>query len=191
MPRLNHLTERGLETQRMLGNVLMQLIAEKPFGKISVKDITERAGIDRTTFYLHFKDKDDLFTKMQQHLMTELFEYGRTSERPYPVVTLAFEHMAQHADAYRVLLSTDGNTFFSETLQEYLVTVFTPLVEDMRQNAAAPLDLDIHMLVNYLAGAMRGTARWWLEAGMPYPPDDMARRFVQIAQGGVIAGTKG
>ena len=61
MARLTNLSERGIETQRMLSDVLMQLLGETNYNKISVKDITVRAGIDRSTFYLHFKDKDDLF----------------------------------------------------------------------------------------------------------------------------------
>lgn len=63
MARLNSLTERGKETQRLLGEILLKLITEKGYDKITVKDITDKANIDRTTFYLHFKDKDDLFLK--------------------------------------------------------------------------------------------------------------------------------
>ena len=66
MARLNSLTERGKETQRLLGEILLKLITEKGYDKITVKDITDKANIDRTTFYLHFKDKDDLFLKSQQ-----------------------------------------------------------------------------------------------------------------------------
>ncbi len=58
MARLNSLTERGKETQRLLGEILLKLITEKGYDKITVKDITDKANIDRTTFYLHFKDKD-------------------------------------------------------------------------------------------------------------------------------------
>lgn len=65
MARLNSLTERGKETQRLLGEILLKLITEKGYDKITVKDITDKANIDRTTFYLHFKDKDDLFLKIR------------------------------------------------------------------------------------------------------------------------------
>lgn len=71
MARLNSLTERGKETQRLLGEILLKLITEKGYDKITVKDITDKANIDRTTFYLHFKDKDDLFLKSQQQIIVE------------------------------------------------------------------------------------------------------------------------
>lgn len=107
MARLNSLTERGKETQRLLGEILLKLITEKGYDKITVKDITDKANIDRTTFYLHFKDKDDLFLKSQQQIIDELIEYGQKIDQPYPRATLVFEHMAQHSEAYRVLLNLD------------------------------------------------------------------------------------
>ena len=80
MARLTNLSERGIETQRMLSDVLMQLLSETNYNKISVKDITVRAGIDRSTFYLHFKDKDDLFLAAQKRLVEELLETRNNSE---------------------------------------------------------------------------------------------------------------
>jgi len=118
MARLNSLTERGKETQRLLGEILLKLITEKGYDKITVKDITDKANIDRTTFYLHFKDKDDLFLKSQQQIIDELIEYGQKIDQPYPRATLVFEHMAQHSEAYRVLLNLDENSFFSKHLYD-------------------------------------------------------------------------
>ena len=47
MARLNSLTERGKETQRLLGEILLKLITAKGYDKITVKDITDKANIDR------------------------------------------------------------------------------------------------------------------------------------------------
>ncbi len=96
MARLTNLSERGIETQRMLSDVLMQLLSETNYNKISVKDITVRAGIDRSTFYLHFKGKDDLFLAAQKRLVEELLEARKNSELPYPLATRAFEQMARY-----------------------------------------------------------------------------------------------
>jgi AcrR family transcriptional regulator len=44
-------------TRALIGNAFSQLLAEKGFQAVSVQDITEKAGVNRTTFYLHFADK--------------------------------------------------------------------------------------------------------------------------------------
>jgi hypothetical protein len=41
------------------------------------------------------------------------------------------------------------------------------------------------MIIGYLTGALRGLGRWWLEAGQPYPPAEMARWFVETVRTGL------
>ncbi len=48
-------------TRDTLGDALVQLIQEKPFDEITVQDVLDRACVGRTTFYTHYRDKDDLF----------------------------------------------------------------------------------------------------------------------------------
>jgi AcrR family transcriptional regulator len=51
---------RVKRTRAMIADAFSEVLHEKGFQAISVQDITERAGINRTTFYLHFTDKYDL-----------------------------------------------------------------------------------------------------------------------------------
>ncbi|MED3564371.1 TetR/AcrR family transcriptional regulator, partial [Bacillus xiapuensis] len=48
------------KTKELLRNTLIDLIEEKGFDAISVRDITLKAGLNRGTFYLHYRDKYDL-----------------------------------------------------------------------------------------------------------------------------------
>ena len=178
MARLTNLSERGIETQRMLSDVLMQLLGETNYNKISVKDITVRAGIDRSTFYLHFKDKDDLFLAAQKRLVEELLEARNNSELPYPLATRAFEQMARYPRPYLALLS-------DVQLQEYMSAMARPLLETTLREKGLQTSLDAGMIIGYLTGALRGLGRWWLEAGQPYPPAEMARWFVETVRTGL------
>ena len=190
MARLNHITERGKETQRLLGEVLLQLIAEKGYDKIAIKDITDKAKIDRATFYLHFKDKGDLYLKSQQQLINELIEYGRKPNQPYPRATLVFEHMAQHSEVYRVLLNTEEESFFSKHFYEFLIEVLLPLIEEQVQGNHRSTHADIELLAAYFAGAFCGLARWWLRAGMPHSPEEIGRRYVEVFRNGFVAASQ-
>ena len=55
---------RILRTRDTLGEALVGLIREKPFDEITVQEILDRAGVERSTFYTHYRDKDDLFRAM-------------------------------------------------------------------------------------------------------------------------------
>ncbi|EEL70861.1 hypothetical protein IGA_00005 [Bacillus cereus HuA3-9] len=52
---------RVARTKEAIRDALTELINEKGFDSITVKDITARANINRGTFYLHYRDKYDLF----------------------------------------------------------------------------------------------------------------------------------
>lgn len=185
MARLKNLTERGQETQRQLTNVLMELILEKGYEAVSVKDITERAGIDRSTFYLHFSDKREMLVKSQQQLVDDLVEQLSPDQAPLSGVAIAFEHMAQHATQYQVLLQLEGSVLSSQLLHDYIVQVVKPIIEQRLRQGGASSSVDPDMIANFVTGALRSTARWWLQAGMPYTPAEMTNRFVQLVTHGL------
>src|SRR4051812_40427414 len=51
-------TER---TREALGDAIIELMQQKPFEEITVQQVLDRAGVSRSTFYVHYRDKDDLF----------------------------------------------------------------------------------------------------------------------------------
>jgi hypothetical protein len=51
---------RVRRTRLQLGTALLNLIIEKPINDVTVQDILDRSGVGRSTFYLHYRDKDDL-----------------------------------------------------------------------------------------------------------------------------------
>ena len=55
-------TDRRIQrTRELLRKALMELIDEKGYDAVTIQDITERANLGRTTFYLHYQSKEDLF----------------------------------------------------------------------------------------------------------------------------------
>lgn len=73
-PTPNHTRadRRTNRTRRLLRNALMAAILEKGYDAITIEDITERADLGRTTFYLHYKDKEDLLIESLEAITDEL-----------------------------------------------------------------------------------------------------------------------
>src|SRR5581483_1596496 len=55
---------RSQRTYRLVSSAFAELIVEKPYDKILVQDILDRAGIGRTTFYAHYFDKEDVLNNI-------------------------------------------------------------------------------------------------------------------------------
>jgi AcrR family transcriptional regulator len=88
----------------------MILIDEKPYEKITISDITEKAGIARQTFYRNYDDKDDvIFEYVKKSMNTELLkiEANQESKKQNDIVlTFNYAYMIKHRDTLKKILST-------------------------------------------------------------------------------------
>ena len=102
--------KRAARTRDRLGDALVALLIEKSFDSITVQDVLDRAGVARSTFYQHFKDKDDLLLgdadEFFEEFATRLARTDERSERVLPVREF-LEHLA-HARAFLAALSASG-----------------------------------------------------------------------------------
>ena len=179
-------TDRRIRrTRQALRAALAELVVEHRYETITVQQITARAGVARTTFYLHYQDKDDLLFNGFRDLYDEL----QTAVLPTRMnATADWEHVAAHAQFYRALLGKRGNAAFVAFLRELLADV-------MRQHLLLPLldgagtpRLDLDLMANYLAGAQLGLYIWWLENGMQPPAVEMAQAGQDMAVKGLLWG---
>lgn len=60
---------RARRTRRLLRESLLELLEEKRFGEISIRDVTDRADVNRTTFYLHYTDTAQLLRSVEEELL--------------------------------------------------------------------------------------------------------------------------
>jgi AcrR family transcriptional regulator len=190
-------TDRRVErTRQLLRDALMALVIEKGYEAISVQDIADRANVARTTFYLHYRDKEELLfdgmaamydNLVNQHPQADRAEIEQTGYSTAMATPIDFEHVAQHADFYRIMLSKRGSAAFIVRVRAYLAAIFRdmgldPLMADIDDDARLPLDL----IANYMAGAEIGLVNWWLENDMPYPPEQISRMSYLLTAFGLL-----
>ena len=166
----------------------MDLIVERGYDSITIQDITDRADVSRTTFYLHFKDKDELlFTSMQViydgllggHEIDPPLDLDPDEVKASDCKAGDFEHVAEYADFYRVMLSNDGSISFVWEVMSYLSRMIQPMLEGGANGHTPKLPPD--MIAAFLAGGQIGITKWWLEHDMECSPQEMARMHFLIA----------
>ncbi len=188
---------RILRTKRMLKEALFTLILEKGYDGVTVEDITEKADLGRTTFYLHYRDKEDLLLKSIDAIADDLLAKILPANllggaaRDIPTFTemqqvnpvlLVFQHAGENANLYRIILrggsATPAAGRFREIIGTAAMTFFQANLKATRpgQPPAVPLDV----LANYFAGSLLSLVTWWLENATPYPPEQMAALFRQL-----------
>ncbi len=175
-------------TRQLLRDALMALIVERgAWAPITIQDITDHANVSRTTFYLHFKDKDELLVSGMEEMYDALL--AQFSEEVDDVArrhsSIDFDHVAQFADFYRVMLGRQGSAGFVEAVHRYLAEVVMKYILHDLLPPGKPPDMPLEFLAHYLAGAEIGLMRWWLNTGMQMPGAELARRVDELCMRGV------
>ena len=179
-------------TRRALREALIALIEEKGYESITVEEITNRANLGRATFYLHYKDKDDLlleeFNELvndRVHLLSQIpltaWRLGDFPEERQPLrpLLLAFQHVAENPALYRLVLRGDSAQRVSEKIRQIITRAINGVIQARMENY--PLELHPQVPVDFLAsffsGAFLGSISWWLEQENPVSPEEVARMF--------------
>lgn len=161
---------------------MLALAEERSFAAITVRDITRRADVNRATFYLHYRDKDDLVAQVLDALFDEVTAedrafteaHGRlTAEIVPPPLVALFRHIAERPRLYHSLLSGDGSSVFAAQLRAFHETQFLQFWHEMDRPTAAggpPPALQ----ARYAAAAVQGVISWWLDNGRRESPETMA-----------------
>ncbi len=185
---------RVQRTRQLLRDALMALIVEKGYDAVAVQDITDRANVARTTFYLHFRDKEDLLLRSMEAVYDDLTaRMGQVSPdgllaNGLPAEVVAFEHVAEHAAFYRVMFSSRGVAAFIVRVRRYLASQFVAFARELLP-AALQTRLPLEAIAHREAGALIGSISWWLEHDMPYTPEQMARLHYEVGARGLLWAT--
>lgn len=177
---------RVLRTRALLRDALVQFVAEKNFSSLTIKDVTRRAGLDRTTFYLHYTGLHELLEDCARDLFnqmrTEIYankpvHLQHDSVRLEPFVESVFHHIEKHEKFYRAMLGRQGDPFFRGLFQELLSElIFEPIALEPRREDS---DHQLEMTLRFFSAGFTGIAAWWLEKGMPVPVEQAARQITR------------
>lgn len=150
------------------------MLVERNFSSLTVREVTNTAGLNRTTFYLHYAGLHELLEGCARTLFRELrtaiyaneivdFEQDTTVLKPF--VESVFLHLEQNEGFYRAMLGRQGDPLFQGLFQELLSElIFEPII-----NIKPDYDRDprFEMHRSFFSAGFAGLALWWLEKGKP------------------------
>jgi AcrR family transcriptional regulator len=190
----NEQDPRVKRTRLLLQQALAALFNEKPFEAISVQDITERATVNRATFYAHYQDKFDLADRMarelfQKHLTGSLQMTSPVTEDTLRTLCLAvFDFLVKaygHSHMDRQMSSLLERALH-ETLHQFITTW---LSQGAPHTKAAPSYLDTAALT--VSSALIGVGLHWIQGKRKQHKDDLAKQVVAVLAPGVVDAARG
>jgi AcrR family transcriptional regulator len=180
---------RSRRTRQMLGRALVELMAEKRYDSITVQEIIDRADVGRSTFYAHFRDKEDLFVGEFESLLAEL---NHEVEHQTPgggslVPSLGlFRHVQSHRYLYRALVRGRGLDVIEKAARDYFTRSLEERLEALRTNRGEG-HIPGPVLANYLVGSLLSLLNWWLDNDTTHSPEQMDSFYRRLVTPGVMA----
>ncbi len=182
---------RVRRTRKMLQRALIELTAEKGFANVTVRDLTERAMVNRSTFYRHYLDKYDLLQQYIEEIYALIEaqegEAGpavgpdQPADEPAAGLVNILRQVQEHADFFRVMLSEKGDPgYCAQSFRQLIEMQFDrrlPAKPSRANPDRPPMDLSM----NYVLHAGIGAVLWWLENGQPSSPEQVARWLSQLS----------
>ncbi len=200
-PTKGNKTDRRIQRTRLaLRAALLDLTKEKGYDAISIEEITQRANVGRATFYLHYKDKEDLLLEQFREMANEKVQLiseipfsdwlpdqkksSRKSKEDQPLLPLliVFQHIYDNSAFYNVLLKSENSSRIVERIRKISTESIVQFAEAKMQTDPIPLlyEVPIEFFASFFSGAFLSSVSWWLEEGMHHSPEEVAKMFRKL-----------
>ena len=157
---------RVRRTRKLLHDAFISLVIEKGYEKTTIQDILDRADVGRSTFYVHYRDKEALLTAnfdaMHEQLERELDQIAATG--PVDVTlpaALLFEHAYRNQRMYRAMCGRQGGELVQRHLRRLIGDVLRKRLAPQLQQDGAEVPADV--AAEFYTSAALGLLVWWID----------------------------
>ncbi len=192
---------RVQRTRQLLHEAVMALITEQGYDSITVQEIIDRANIGRSTFYAHYRDKDDLLISSMDDIVHSLtadvghatgLKSATAGDHQILCVEPLFHHAKEQYRLHKAIVGGQGIEIIVRKIQTHLSH---HIHEQLEQNIADCRNpsVPLPILAYHLACSVMTLLRWWLDNYKPNSPAEMDRIFQAMtmpAVWSILAGTK-
>lgn len=173
-------TDRRVQrTRYALRDALVSLLPERGWDDLSVQDICERANVGRSTFYMHFRNKEELLAGGLGDLRGALREQAKAAREEghggLPFVRGLIEHVHEQRKLFRALIGRRSGHVVQTRFRDMVLQLAR---DDLSRLAAAQWRRDAS--AHYIAGALVELLAWWVEGRCAQPAEQIEHLFHQF-----------
>ena len=181
----NYSMDQSLNTKRMLAQTLNELMAEKPFEKITVSELTKRAGVNRQTFYYHFETIVDLLRWNLTDKGGELLSGFSADPFAWKEAILTCLYFVRDNSA-AVLCAL--RSIENQQIRGFFIGFFRQVFSGLFDYIAGDLDIDQDFrdfITNLHIVGAAGLVVQWLEGGMKESPEQITEWLTFYLEGNI------
>lgn len=171
-------------TKRALVDSLKELMADKPLDKITVTDLTEHCGVNRMTFYYHFKDIYDLV----EWACVEEATRALAGKKTYDTWQQGFVQIFHAVRENKAFVMNVYRCVNREQVEKYLVPLTDQLIMGVITERAAGMtvrEADQQFIAQVYSYAFVGIMLDWIRDDMRADPEELVNRLAMVIRGDI------
>lgn len=172
----------SLITKKALAVSMKQLMGKMPLAKISIKDIVNTCGVNRKTFYYHFKDKYDLINWIYYTEVTDSIADCNHYDNWFEGTCRTLTYLQENKFFYKNALNTHGQNAFEEYFFEFCFGIVMGAVNDLSSDMHIP-DSNKNFIADFYTHAFVSITTEWIKNGANESPNTIVDGIRNIIEG--------
>ena len=172
------------KTKGLIGMTSYSLMIKRPYEEISVKDICEKAGVSRMSFYRYYNKKDDIFVDYCDERFEEFYSLITTKkvfETGKELTLEIFKFIQKYYRQIKILTMANKEFMLLDQLNSYTKYVVSNLkTEYLLANKNNPV------FAYCIAGGLFNVIMFWVRSGMKNTPEEMNEMLYKLIDGRVF-----
>lgn len=169
--------KRQQKTRAAILDAFYKLICRKDLDQININDIINIANIGRSTFYLHFKTKEDLVKATYTSYFSDLLASLQSDDLYNTYYSIILFFAEKDSRALRIIASVNRDRFL-DLFQRSLEEMFRS--KDHAEFQFVKDGIPHQFLISHVTATIVNSIRWWLLTGRVETPENMARYFYSV-----------
>lgn len=177
---------RVRKTQKAIKNAFTEMLLEMDYEKITIKELCERATINRRTFYLHYDTIDDLLFSIQKDITKEFFDRIKNYDIIQNIEQCTREYFIYSEEKGKIMEVINCNTNLDYVRQQMVNTVSQKSIDFNNYKSIQKYDaFTKNIIINFINFATVAMYRQWVKDGRKIPMENMIELAVKLIKSGV------
>lgn len=169
-------------TKKALATSLKKLLSKKELSKITIANITKDCGVNRQTFYYHFKDVYDLLEWIYMNEVIQSMEGNDTYDTWQQGFLSIFEYVLENKEFVKNTYYSISRDFFLRFIYKQTTVLLMNIIDEKSKGMKVRKE-DKQFIADFYKYGFVGIMQDWIETGMKEKPDNIIKKLNSIIEG--------
>ena len=170
-------------TKKRLYESLMKLVGKKPLNQVTVKELTDDADVNRSTFYFHYQDVNSMVLEMEGKFLQDFsVALAALEQKSHDFIAILVRCLENHRDLCKLLLGSNGDMSFVEKMKAIVAEKCSKIWKD-----AVPelTDVEASAMDTFLIGGVMSTLQAWVLSESRVPAKEITEILNRLIFDGI------